>query len=447
MANKKLTEEQQNQIKVLLANNEMLEKTKKEAEERGKKGSVSQIERAQQEVIDHINSIDPTALETSKKEKKKKTNTIDLFGDIDMSVFEDEAAPVKITEEEMTKPATKEEAPMEVDAYANTETVIAEETMFNEATSDSFAQYDVIQLPSNGQCYKSKMDRIPVAYLTAYDENIITSPNLYKDGLVIDFLLKSKIVNKEINPDDLVSGDVDAITLFLRATSYGPEFPIVVRDPETGEQINTVVDLTTLKPREFKLVGDENGWFEYETPLKKDKIKFRYLTRKQEKQLQKLTELENNGTKAYLLDNEKEILAGAIATDKLISEADKKAMKAAIDVMGKWSAKLKEVNNSPFNRIVTNSLQLQVMAVNGNTDRDFIKKYINAMPARDSLMLRKYINSMAARDSLMLRRYINENRPGINFDIEVERPESLGGGSFSTFLNWDDSVFLNIPEL
>ena len=180
MANKKLTEEQQNQIKVLLANNEMLEKTKKEAEERGKKGSVSQIERAQQEVIDHINSIDPTALETSKKEKKKKVNTIDLFGDIDMSVFEDEAAPVKVTEEEMTKPVVKDvEAPMEVDTYANTETVIAEETMFNEATSDSFAQYDFIQLPSNGQCYKSKMDRIPVAYLTAYDENIITSPNLY----------------------------------------------------------------------------------------------------------------------------------------------------------------------------------------------------------------------------------------------------------------------------
>ena len=77
-------------------------------------------------------------------------------------------------------------------------------------------------------------------------------------------------------------------------------------------------------------------------------------------------------------------------------------------------------------------LAVAVMAVNGNTDRDFIKKYINAMPARDSLMLRKYIN---------------ENRPGINFDIEVERPESLGGGSFKTFLNWDDSVFLNIPEL
>ena len=436
MANKKLTEEQQNQIKTLLANNEMLEKTLRETQEKGRKGSVEQIKRAQQEVIDHINSIDPTALETAKKEKKK-TNNIDLFGNTDVSIFDmldDEDKPVVKTEkEDLTVPSVKDaEVPMEVDRYANTETVIAEDTMFNEATSDSFAQYDVIQLPSNGQCYKSKMDRIPVAYLTAYDENIITSPNLYKDGLVIDFLLKSKIVNKDINPDDLVSGDVDAITLFLRATSYGPEFPIVVRDPETGEQIDTTVDLTTLKPREFKLIGDENGWFEYETPIKKDKIKFRYLTRKQEKQLQKITELENNGTKAYMLDNEREMLSGAILSDKLISDADKKAIKSALSVMENWSKKLKEVNDSRFNRIVTNSLQLQVMAVNGNTDRDFIRKYINSMPARDSLML---------------RRYINENRPGINFDIEVERPESLGGGSFSTFLNWDDSVFLNIAEL
>ena len=436
MANKKLTEEQQNQIKTLLANNEMLEKTLRETQEKGRKGSVEQIKRAQQEVIDHINSIDPTALETAKKEKKK-TNNIDLFGNTDVSIFDmlddEDKTVVKTEKEDLTVPSVKDaEVPMEVDRYANTETVIAEDTMFNEATSDSFAQYDVIQLPSNGQCYKNKMDRIPVAYLTAYDENIITSPNLYKDGLVIDFLLKSKIVNKDINPDDLVSGDVDAITLFLRATSYGPEFPIVVRDPETGEQIDTTVDLTTLKPREFKLIGDENGWFEYETPIKKDKIKFRYLTRKQEKQLQKITELENNGTKAYMLDNEREILSGAILSDKLISDADKKAIKSALSVMENWSKKLKEVNDSRFNRIVTNSLQLQVMAVNGNTDRDFIRKYINSMPARDSLML---------------RRYINENRPGINFDIEVERPESLGGGSFSTFLNWDDSVFLNIAEL
>ena len=436
MANKKLTEEQQNQISVLLANNEMLEKTKKEAMEKGTKASVSQIERAQQEVIDHINSIDPTALEKDRKEKKK-ANSFDLFGDTDVSIFsmieeDNDPKPAKLTEEtDLSTPSVKDaEEPIETDVYANTETVIPGATTFNNI--DATAQYDVIQLPSNGQCYKNKMDRVPVAYLTAYDENIITSPNLYKDGIVIDFLLKNKIVNKEINPDDLVSGDIDAITLFLRATSYGPDFPIVVADPETGEQIETTVDLTTLKPKEFTLVGDENGWFDFETPVKKDKIKFRYLTRKQEKQLQKIVELENTGTKAYMLDDNRASLNAAMMNDKLLSEAEKKTLKSTIAIMEKWSKKLKEVNNSRFNKLITNSLQLQIMSVNENTDREYIHKYINSMPAMDALSLRKYVD---------------KHRPGINFDIEVKRPESLGGGSFKTFLNWDDSVFLNIPDL
>jgi hypothetical protein len=436
MANKKLTEEQQSQIKTLLANNEMLEKTKKEAMEKGTKGSVSQIERAQQEVIDHINSIDPTALENAKKEKKR-ANSIDLFGDTDMSIFnvleeENESRPTKhIEDADLSSISVNDaESPADNDVYAGTETVIAEATTFNDI--DPTVQYDVIQLPSNGQCYKNKMDRIPVAYLTAYDENIITSPNLYKDGLVIDFLLKNKIVNKEINPDDLVSGDIDAITLFLRATSYGPDFPIVVADPETGEQIETTVDLTTLKPKEFTLVGDENGWFEFETPVKKDKIKFRYLTRRQEKQLKRLNEIESYGTKAYILDTEKDTIAGLMLNDKLISESEKKSIKATLSIFDKWSAKLKEVNDSKFNKFVTNSLLLQIMSVNGNTDREFITKYVR---------------NMVAFDAMKLRNYIGKNSPGINFDIEVQRPESLGGGSFKTFLNWDDSVFLNLPEL
>ena len=289
-----------------------------------------------------------------------------------------------------------------------------------------------LQLPSNGQCYRSKVDRVPVAYLTAYDENIITSPNLYKDGLVIDYLLKNKIVNRDINVEELVSGDADAIILFLRATSYGPDFPIVVRDPETNEQIETTIDLTKLKPKEFKLVGDENGHFEFVTPLKKDRIKFRYLTRKQERQLRQVTELEGYGTKAHMLDRERETLLAAIMNDKFITENEKKTIKATTKIMESWGKKLLAANSSEFTKIMTNNMQLQIVAVNDNYDRDFIRKYINTMPARDSLMLRKYIN---------------DNAPGIDFNIEVERPDSLGGGSFKTFLNWDDSVFLNISDV
>ena len=168
------------------------------------------------------------------------------------------------------------------------------------------------------------------------------------------------------------------------------------------------------------------------TPIKKDRIKFRYLTRKQEKQLRKVTELESYGTKAYMLDSEKETLLAAIMNDNNISENEKKVIKSATTIMDNWSKKLKKLNDSQFTKIMTNAMQLQITAINDNTDREFIRKYINQMPARDSLMLRKYIN---------------DNKPGIDFDIEVQRPESLGGGSFKTFLNWDDSVFLNISDV
>lgn len=435
MAKKKLTEEQENEIKTLLENNKMLEKTKKEAESRGKTQSVKQIERAQQEVIDHINSIDPTVLGTTKAKKTSLSSTAkktapqqNLFQDTDMSIFDMLEDNEKARQEEVAIEAAESSA-TEIDMTPN-DTTISNEATFN--NMDTTSQYDVIQLPSNGQCYRSKVDRLPVAYLTAYDENIITSPNLYKDGLVLDYILKSKVVNSEINVEDLVSGDADAIILFLRATSYGPDFPIVVNDPDTGEQIETTIDLTTLKPKDFKLIGDENGHFEYITPIKKDRIKFRYLTRKQERQLRQVTELEGCGTKANMLDRDRETLSAALMNDKYISENDRKSMRIALKAMENWSKKLHEVNNSEFTKIMTNNMQLQIVAVNDNYDRDFVRRYINTMPARDSLMLRKYIN---------------DNKPGIDFTITVERPESLGGGSFSTFLNWDDSVFLNISDV
>ena len=79
--------------------------------------------------------------------------------------------------------------------------------------------------------------------------------------------------------------------------------------------------------------------------------------------------------------------------------------------------------------MITNRLEMSIVSINGETDRKYISKYVK---------------NMNVKDSLMLRRYILENEPGVNFEIEIERPLSLGGGSFKTFLEWDDSVFLNI---
>ena len=431
MAKKKLTEEQEKELKILLSSYNMYENTKKELISLGKTDAMKEIQNAQDEVIAHINQLDSGAL--ARESKKKAESINNLFGGIDMSIFgtleEMEAPkPIEVKKRPSKEAARKVEEKVQAKPQA-TQTLKDIDIPKAPQGVDATAQYDVIQLPSNGEPYKSKANRLQVGYLTAYDENIITSPNLYKDGLVIDYLLKNKVVSDSIDVDELVSGDADAVILFLRVTSYGQEFPIVVQDPTSGEQIETIIDISTLKPKEFKLKADENGLFEFTTPLKKNKIKFKFLTRKEEKQLQRLAELENNGTKAAYLDKTKDELLAAMLHDQIISQEEKIKVNDAVKVMEEWSSKLKEIDNSLYNKMITNHLLMSIVAIDGNTDREWIRDYVMKMPARDSLAL---------------RRYINENTPGIDFAITVQRPESLGGGSFTTFLNWDDSVFINL---
>ena len=426
MAKKKLTPEQEKEIKLLQANNEMLQKTKEEAKLRGTENAVKRIELAQQDVYEQLKKIDEKVAEKIMNADNKKDDDSVITAMLesrpsDESIFDIlKKNESKVSVQNSNSQTTNyTESTVKEAVFSNTD--------FNNIDMD--VQYDVISLPSNGECYKNKTERVPVAYLTAYDENFITSPNLYKDGLVIDFLLKHKIMNKDINIDELVSGDVDAIILFLRATSYGPEFPIYVRDPESGEQIETVVDLTTLKSKEFTLKGDKDGYFEYELPVSKDKVKFKFLTRKDEKNLRILSNLESEGVKAQTVKSNIKVLTEAIKSDRYLDGKDKQELIKDLEKMTPWIKKLEETNTTPYNRLITNRLEMSVVAVNDNYDRNFITKYVR---------------NMVARDSLMLRRYILDNEPGIDFEIEVERPESLGGGSFKTFLEWDDNVFLNI---
>jgi hypothetical protein len=71
----------------------------------------------------------------------------------------------------------------------------------------------------------------------------------------------------------------------------------------------------------------------------------------------------------------------------------------------------------------------QTMSVNGNTDREYIKNYIENMKANDAVYYRKYAN---------------ENIPGVDLNITVPIPESMGGGSFDTFLSIGETIFINV---
>ena len=456
MAKKKLTPEQEKEIKLLRASNEMYERAKEETKLRGTQQSVRRIEIAQEEVqqkmknimdgkiekleipqekpqpvviehkpiVDNDNDIQDLFTKTNDldKENKEYDNNDSIFSILDNYKKEEEERLKRDNSKGTATNYAVEDGPVYGEEIVN-----PTETTFNNV--DTYAQYDVISLPSNGECYKNKIGRLPVAYITAYDENIIMSPNLYRDGLVIEYLLKNKVVNKEINVEDLVSGDVDAIVLFLRATSYGTDFPVAVVDPETGESIETNVDLTTIKSKEFKLKGDENGHFSYTLPKSGVEVKFKYLTRKEENDLRLLARIESEGIAVQDLKDANRTISDLLRTDVLLEPKEKTYILDATRKINDWAKKLEGKNSNKFNRSITNRLEMQITAINGNYDKEYIRKAIYNMPAADSLSLRKYIL---------------ENEPGLDFEVEIKRPESLGGGSFKTFLEWNDNVFFNI---
>lgn len=296
-------------------------------------------------------------------------------------------------------------------------------------TKGGTIQYDLIPLPSKGQAYKNKLKKIPVSYLTAYDENLIVSPNLYQNGTFLDYMIKSKVMTDEIDTDDLLPGDRDAIILWLRANGYGPNFPVQATDNITGQQFDTVVDLNTLEYKKFNLKSDKNGYFSFTLPSSKDKIKFKFLSYKEIKKLEEIGQSENLKLKKEKLIDISDTLNNIINNDEEADKQTKLNIRNAISSIKNYSDSIEEKDDILYTHSVTNRLIASIMSINGVSDRNFIKDYVMYMNVKDSSALRKYIT---------------ENEPGIDFNITIEKPKSLGGGSMTLFLSIDQYIFLNI---
>lgn len=314
-------------------------------------------------------------------------------------------------------------------AVSATATRLEQEYIPSKGDYNPEAAFDVIPLPSKGEAYRDKIAKASVAYLTAYDENMIVSPNLYKENLILDYILQEKLLSKEIDPLDLLEGDRDAIILFLRASGYGNEYPITATDEETGKEFDAIVDLSKLKYKEFNLKGDSNGWFSFTLPVSKKEIKFRFPTHRDTITLEKMRDAEDNLAKKSIIENYVSTLDTFVESDTTLGREAKTKVRQAIRVIESWAEDIDNENELKFNHALTNKLNLLIMAVDGVTD----KKYIY-----------DFIKRMNVRDATALRRYMLENEPGVDYNIEIERPESLGGGSFKTFLKLDQFLFLNI---
>lgn len=236
--------------------------------------------------------------------------------------------------------------------------------------------HDVVPLPSGGVFYKSKKQNIKVGYLTASDENILANINgrkTIKETIIIP-LLRNKIYEHDLRPEELLEGDVEAILLFLRNTSFGPEYILNLTDPKTGDSFEGTILLDELNIKKPKQEPDEDGLFTVTLPMSNTTVKLKMLS-----------------------------LIETMDIDNIIEHYP-------------------TGYNVP---LVTTRLSKMVVEVNGDTDKSKIVTFCNNMPIRDSKFIRSFMAENEPR--LDLNREViapsgEKVDVQINFGVEFFRP-------------------------
>lgn len=143
---------------------------------------------------------------------------------------------------------------------------------------------ETIELPSKGLLYPKDSElskgTLEMKYMTAKEEDILTNQSYIKNGTVLDKLMKSLIVSK-INFEDLLIGDKNAIMVSARILGYGSEYSF-----EYNGETQTI-DLSSLenKPLEEELFANRVNEFEFTLPHSKNTVTFKFLTHKDEQDI------------------------------------------------------------------------------------------------------------------------------------------------------------------
>tara|TARA_R100000808_G_C2112945_1_gene126476 strand:- start:64 stop:906 length:843 start_codon:yes stop_codon:yes gene_type:complete len=167
----------------------------------------------------------------------------------------------------------------------------AGDQMFSFVTPTEF-----VELPSKGKFYPEghalrNVETIEIRYMTAKDEDTLTSPALLKKGIAIERLLKNVIVDKSINTDDLLVGDKNAILVATRISGYGPAYTAKISCPTCAATSDYTFDLSDVDqsiPDELEI--DENGLFYIKLPKMDVMVGLSLMTGADEKRLTKLSE-------------------------------------------------------------------------------------------------------------------------------------------------------------
>lgn len=119
------------------------------------------------------------------------------------------------------------------------ETLKAHSSHYEEVTLPSLGRfYDGTDGPANG--------KIHIRPMTGEEEQILATPRFVKKGVAINMIF-SRCIKEDIKPENLLSVDRTFILIYLRGISYGTEYEVEIKDPESDRKFTTVIDLDSLE--------------------------------------------------------------------------------------------------------------------------------------------------------------------------------------------------------
>ena len=221
---------------------------------------------------------------------------------------------------------------------------------------------EVVDLPSKGYYYPEdnslSSGQIEIKYMTAREEDILTSQNLITKGIVLDKLLESLVVDKKIDLNSMLIGDKNALFIAARVLAYGKEYTFEYTD-NTGLSKEHTHDLTKLKDKKIDFSKHEKG---------KNLFSFK------------------------LLHAERTI------EFKLLTDGDEREVGKEVEALSKVSGGV--------TKEVTTRYKKMIISVDGNSEQAFVNNFVD--------------NEFFTQDSQAFRSHYQEITPDIDMDIVID---------------------------
>jgi hypothetical protein len=235
---------------------------------------------------------------------------------------------------------------------------------------------EIIELPSKGLIYPKdnplSSGKVEMKYMTAKEEDILTTQSYIRDGSVLDRLFQSLIISNgeglPIKYVDLVTGDKNAIMIAARILGYGKDYEVEITDPFSGKKQKDVIDLTQFEKKQYdwsSQVELHRNEFEFTLPRSQRVVTFMAMT-----------------------------------------ESKERKVKYDVEELTKANRKIKDETS----RELTTRLKTMILSVDGESDRKLISHFVD--------------NELFAVDSKALRGYIAEVIPDIDLTYEFVSEET-----------------------